>query len=379
MMRLLIGILAFSLVQTANAGVLAKDQCCSALVTIGMATANNNSAAGPVISHVGKSHRAFTGNIFERRLDSIKKDVPMDYNEYVQSYIDAYLGQRDELSRVIGLAKYYFPIYEKAFRDEGIPEEIKYLSIVESRLDPYAVSRVGATGPWQFMTNTAQLYGLVMNDYVDERRDPIRSSYAAAAYLKGAYEQFGDWLLAIAAYNCGTDNVMHAIEKAGVADFWAIREYLPVETRGYVPQYIAVAYIMNYYRKYNIQPQHFNFSAHADTVMVDKCVSLASVSKALGVDLSQLTLLNPSYKKMVLNGTPQSPQRLILPPASWDKYGALYDVLNNTASASLNGANPTPDQSWMDERQPIHMRTRKFDKLASEKKPADNDVRITKS
>ncbi|HVS94436.1 MAG TPA: lytic transglycosylase domain-containing protein [Mucilaginibacter sp.] len=377
-MRLLIGIIAISLLQTANAGVLAKDQCCSALVTIGMATASNSSAGNPVIDRADRPHRAF-GNIFERRLDSIKKDVPMDYNEYVQSYIDAYLGHRDELSRVIGLAKYYFPIYEKAFRDEGIPEEIKYLSIVESRLDPYAVSRVGATGPWQFMSNTAQLYGLVMNDYVDERRDPIQSSYAAAAYLKGAYEQFGDWLLAIAAYNCGTDNVMHAIEKAGVADFWAIREYLPVETRGYVPQYIAIAYIMNYYQKYNIQPQHFNFSAHADTVMVDKCVSLASVSKALGVDLSQLALLNPSYKKMILNGTPSSPQRLILPPASWDKYSALYDVLNNTASASLNGVNAPPDQSWLDDRQPLHMRTRKFDNLASEKKSSGSPVKITRS
>ena len=121
------------------------------------------------------------------------------------------------MAHVIGLSKYYFPIYEKAFRDAGIPDEIKYLSIVESKLDPNAVSRVGATGPWQFMATTAKLYGLNMDDYVDERRDPVRASYAAAAYLKDAYEEFGDWLLAIASYNCGKSNVEYAIAKAGGA------------------------------------------------------------------------------------------------------------------------------------------------------------------
>ena len=136
--------------------------------------------------------------VFKRRLDSLKKDVPLDYNEYVQSYIDIYAHNRDEMGKVLGLTKYYFPIYEKAFRDAGIPDEIKYLSIVESKLDPYAVSRVGATGLWQFMFTTGRLYGLNMDDYVDDRRDPIQASYAAAAYLKDAYLEFGDWLLAIA-------------------------------------------------------------------------------------------------------------------------------------------------------------------------------------
>src|ERR1700710_2890565 len=135
----------------------------------------------------------FQSPLYKRRLDSIKKDVPLDYNEYVQSYIDIYMHNRDEMGRVLGLAKYYFPIYEKAFRDAGIPDEIKYLSIVESQLNPNAVSRVGATGPWQFMGTTARMYGLNMDNYVDERRDPILSSNAAAAYLKDAYQQFGDW------------------------------------------------------------------------------------------------------------------------------------------------------------------------------------------
>jgi membrane-bound lytic murein transglycosylase D len=274
---------------------------------------------------------SYQGSIYKRRLDSIKKDVPLDYNEYVQSYIDTYLGynQRDDIGRVLGLAKYYFPIYEKAFRDAGIPEEIKYLSIVESQLNPYAVSRVGATGPWQFMTNTAKTYGLNMDNYVDERRDPIQSSYAAAAYLKDAYQEFGDWLLAIASYNCGKSNVIRALEKAnGATDFWSIRQYLPVETRGYVPAYIAITYVMNYYKKHNIVEQSCSMSMKTDTVLVSKYISLNSVSKVLGINLAQLTMLNPSYKMMIVNGSPAAPKRMVIPQASKEKYSALYDALN---------------------------------------------------
>jgi len=270
------------------------------------------------------------GPIVKRRLDSIKKDVPLDYNEYVQTYIDSYTGRRDEMAQIIGLSKYYFPIYEKAFHTVGIPEEIKYLSIVESELNPNAVSRVGATGPWQFMTTTAKLYGLNMDGYVDERRDPIRASYAAAAYLKDAYEEFGDWLLAIASYNCGKSSVESAIAQAGGAnDFWSIRQYLPAETRGYVPAYIAVAYVMNYYKKHNIVPQACNMAMNIDTILVDKYVSLHNVSNVLGIGDQELALLNPAYKIQVINGTSANPRKLILPQISKDKYAALYDALNN--------------------------------------------------
>jgi membrane-bound lytic murein transglycosylase D len=270
------------------------------------------------------------GRIFKRRLDSIKKDVPMDYNEYVQGYIDLYAHNRDEMGRVLGLSKYYFPIYEKAFHDAGIPDEIKYLSVVESKLDPFAVSRVGATGPWQFMFTTAKLYGLNMDDYVDDRRDPIQASYAAAAYLKDAYQEFGDWLLAIASYNCGKSNVEHAIERAGSSDFWVIRQYLPVETRGYVPAFIAVTYVMNYYSKCNIIPQACDFSSKTDTVLVNKYVSLSTISQALNIDIRQLTTLNPAYKKQIVNGTARAPRRLVIPQIGKAKYNALYDALNNT-------------------------------------------------
>ena len=157
-------------------------------------------------------------NLYKLRLDSIQKEVPLDYNEFVQSYIDIYTSssRKADIGRVIGLSKYYFPIYEKAFHEAGIPEEIEYLSIVESQLNPNAVSRVGATGPWQFMPATGRLFGLNINSYLDERRDPIQASYAAAAYLRDAYQEFGDWLLAIASYNCGKSSVERAIDKSGV-------------------------------------------------------------------------------------------------------------------------------------------------------------------
>jgi membrane-bound lytic murein transglycosylase D len=266
--------------------------------------------------------------IYERRLDSISKDIPLEYNEYVQSYIDLYMQNRDEMGQVVGLSKYYFPIYEKAFRDAGIPEEIKFLSIVESKLDPNAVSRVGATGPWQFMFTTAKLYGLNMDSYVDERRDPIQATYAAAAYLKDAYQEFGDWLLAIASYNCGKSNVERAVEKAGANDFWSARQYLPAETRGYVPAFIAMNYVMHYYNKHNIVPQACNFSVKTDTVMVKKYVALSSIAQALKVNIGELSILNPAYRRLIVNGSPASPRRLILPQVSKENYAVLYNVLN---------------------------------------------------
>lgn len=281
---------------------------------------------------------SYQSGIYKRRLDSIKKDIQLDYNEYVQSYIEIYMRNREEMAHVLGLTKYYFPIYEKAFHDAGIPDEIKYLSIVESKLDPYAVSRVGATGPWQFMFTTAKLYGLTMDDYVDDRRDPIQASYAAAAYLKDAYQEFGDWLMAIASYNCGKSNVERAIEKSGGAtDFWSIRQYLPKETRGYVPAFIAVAYVMNYYGKHNIVPQACNIAMKTDTVLVNKYLPLSTVSQSLKLDLGQLTILNPSYKRQIINGTADKPRRMIIPQIDKTQYAALYDALNST-----NTASPTP-------------------------------------
>jgi membrane-bound lytic murein transglycosylase D len=323
----------------------------------------NDTVTVPVVNQ--PAPLTYQGRIFKHRLDSIKKDVPLDYNEYVQSYIDIYAHNRDEMGHVLGLSKYYFPIYEKAFRDAGIPEEIKYLSIVESKLDPFAVSRVGATGPWQFMFTTAKLYGLNMDDYVDDRRDPIQASYAAAAYLKDAYQEFGDWLLAIASYNCGKSNVEHAIEKAGASDFWSIRQYLPVETRGYVPAFIAVTYLMNYYNKHNIVPQTCSLALKTDTVLVNKYVMLSAVSKALNVDVQQLANLNPAYKRQIINGTAKAPRRMVIPQIDKARYGALYEALNNSNVVAT--APQVMNVSYQDdqpEKTPAYHRVRRGETLS---------------
>lgn len=292
---------------------------------------------------------SFQNVIYKRRLDSIKTDIPMDYNEYVQSYIDIYTAPRrkPQIARMLGLAKYYFPIYEKAFRESGVPEEIKYLSIVESALNPHAVSRVGATGPWQFMFTTAKGYGLDMNNFVDERKDPIQASYAAAAYLKDAYNEFGDWLLAIASYNCGKGNVLRAMNRSGANDFWGIRDYLPAETRGYVPAFIGVTYIMNYYKNHDIVPIESDFPSVTDTVMVDRFVSLDQVAKALDLNSTELVALNPAYKKRIVNGSNENPRRLIIPLAAREHFSALYETLNNlegTGSQKIIAANFDADE-----------------------------------
>jgi len=279
----------------------------------------------------------YQNNIYKRRLDSIQQEVPLDYNGYVQAYIDNYSRRRDEMGRMIGLSKYYFPIYEKAFHDAGIPDEIKYLSIVESALNPNAISRVGAAGPWQFMSETAKVYGLNMTEYVDERRDPIQASNAAAAYLKDAYLQFGDWLLAIASYNCGKSNVLHALEQTGTHDYWSIRELLPTETRGYVPAFIAINYVMKYHKYHYIVPQTSDLAIATDTVVVNKFVSLSRVSQALGMTLKDLCVLNPSYRQQLVNGTPAVPRKIIIPQVNEERRSILNDAI-----ADLNAPIRTP-------------------------------------
>ncbi|MFD0750572.1 transglycosylase SLT domain-containing protein [Mucilaginibacter calamicampi] len=266
---------------------------------------------------------------FAGKLAAIQKEVQLDYNEYVQGYIDIYTRHKDEMSHVLGLSQYYFPIYEKIFREAGIPEEIKYLSIVESKLDPFAVSRTGATGPWQFMPATAKAYGLGMDNYVDERRDPVKACYAAAAYLRDSYMEFGDWLLAIASYNCGKSNVERAVEKAGALDFWAVRQYLPTETRSYVPAFIAISYVMNYANDHDIAVNQASVLGTTETVMIDKFITLGNVAKAMGMEVKDLAALNPSYKKQLVNGTPENPRLLVIPRTFDVDYAVLYTALTD--------------------------------------------------
>ncbi|WP_423147422.1 transglycosylase SLT domain-containing protein [Rubrolithibacter danxiaensis] len=273
--------------------------------------------------------------VFKRRLDSIQKDVPLDYNEYVQHYIDVFTSRgKEKISRMLGLSQYYFPIYEKILKEKNIPQEVKFLSVIESALDPYAVSRVGATGLWQFMFTTGKGYGLKIDRWVDERKDPVASTSAAAAYLRDAYDQFGDWLLAIASYNCGMGRVARAIQKAGgKRNFWSIRSLLPVETQNYVPAFIATAYVMNYYSKHAIEPAQPQFPIQTEVFRVSQQISLASIAKATDLDLKQLSLLNSSYTKKIVNGTPRDPKNVVIPVVDNSVYSSLYEVFNNNVQA----------------------------------------------
>ncbi len=265
---------------------------------------------------------------FKLRLDSLEKIVPLSYNEFVQSFIDKYSKRKELIGKMLGLSSYYFPIFESALKTYQIPEEIKYLTIIESEMNPHAISRVGATGIWQFMFSTAKAYGLSMDNFVDERKDPIQASYAAAAYFRDAYNELGDWLLAIAAYNCGKGNVTRAIDKAGSRDFWKIRPFLPKETRDYVPAFIAAVYVMNYAKSHQIEAKSTPFYRKTDTVQVNHFVSLIDVAKAINYDEETLVGLNPSYKRKIVNGTIDLPKRIILPKVEQASYAKLYDVLN---------------------------------------------------
>ncbi len=271
-------------------------------------------------------------DLFKFRLDSIQQTIPLSYNKYVQEYIDIYSNRKSEFSRILGLGKHYFPIFEKALAEYEIPQEIKYLPVIESKLNPYAVSRVGATGIWQFMFGTGKAYGLNMDNFVDERKDPVQASYAAAAYFKDAYEELGDWLLAIAAYNCGKTNVKRAIAKAGSSDFWKIRPFLPKETRNYVPAYIAAVYVMNYALKHDIVSQPSPFPFKTDTIQVNKYVLLSDLAIATHYQESVLANLNPSFKKKIINGTLEEGKCVVLPAIQPADYQAVYEVLNTDAS-----------------------------------------------
>lgn len=241
----------------------------------------------------------------------------MPFNQVVKSYIEMYTQKKRSLvENMLGMSLYYMPIFEQALEREGLPLELKYLPVIESALNPDAVSRAGATGLWQFMLPTARGLSLEVNSLVDERRDPVRSSEAAAKYLKQLYDIYGDWSLAIAAYNCGPGNVNKALRRAGGdssnKDFWTIYPLLPQETRGYVPCFIAANYAMNYYKEHNISPALARKPIITDTVEVNKRVHFDQISNVLNIPIEEITVLNPQFRQNVIPGDIH-PYKLVLP------------------------------------------------------------------
>lgn len=287
--------------------------------------------------------------VYKARLQRMPTIIEMPYNDVVQKFIDRYANNlRRSVSIMLGATNFYMPIFEEALEAYNLPLELKYLPVIESGLNPQATSYVGAAGLWQFMIGTGKRYGLEINSLVDERRDLIKSSYAAANYLSDLYRIFRDWNLVIAAYNCGPDKINKAIHRAGgTKDYWQIYPYLPKETRGYVPAFIAANYIMNYYCDHNICPMVADLPAKTDTVMVNKDIHFNQIASVLNMEVSQLKELNPQYRRNIINGS-NKPSSLRLPSTLVNKFidneQAIYDynadaLLNKRAEVEVNEEN----------------------------------------
>ena len=252
--------------------------------------------------------------VYIKRLAAIPSVIEMPYNQVVRKYIDRYITRnRTLVEEMLGMSLYYMPIFEQALEKEGLPMELKYLPVVESALDPNAVSRAGAAGLWQFMVGTGKGLGLEVNSLVDERRDPYRSSEMAARYLKNLYQIYHDWSLAIAAYNCGPGNVNKALHRNGdEGDFWDIYNYLPRETRGYVPAFIAANYVMTYFKQHNISPSLARKPLITDTVSVNRRVHFSQIAQVLNMPIEEIRAFNPQFRHDVIPGD-NHPYMLVLP------------------------------------------------------------------
>ena len=250
----------------------------------------------------------FDAKTYAHRLSRLPNVVNMPYNNVVQKFIDLYSGRlRNSVAVMLGASNFYNPIFEEALESYQVPLELKYLPIIESALNPTAVSRAGAVGLWQFMITTGKQYGLEVTSLIDERRDPIKASYAAAHYLHDLYSIFGDWTLVIAGYNCGPNNITKAIKRAGGAtDYWTIYPYLPAETRGYVPAFIAANYIMNYYCDHNICPVNTKLPMGTDTIQVNRNIRMERISELCGITSEELRALNPQYRTTLIPGDAQT-------------------------------------------------------------------------
>ncbi len=277
-----------------------------------------------------KSHGEVSEETFIRRLAAIPSVIEMPYNQVVRKHIERYVYRsRTLVEEMLGMSLYYMPIFEQALEKEGLPLELKYLPIVESALDPNAVSRVGAAGLWQFMIGTGKGLGLEVNSLVDERRDPYRSSAMAAKYLKNLYQIYNDWSLAIAAYNCGPGNVNKALHRnGGTGDFWDIYEYLPRETRGYVPAFIAANYAMTYYKQHNISPSLARKPLITDTVSVNRRIHFAQIAQVLNIPIEEIRTFNPQYRADVIPGD-NHPYTLVLPSQQIYSFIMSEDSIDN--------------------------------------------------
>lgn len=272
----------------------------------------------------------FTTEEYQERLRRLPVVMEMPYNSVVQKFIDQYSGRlRRTVSYALGAGNFYIPIFEEALDYYGLPLELKYLPVIESALEPKAKSPAGAVGLWQFMLATGKRYDLKVNSLIDERQDPYKSSWAAARYLRDLYKIYRDWNLVIAAYNCGPTNVNKAIHRAnGVRDYWTVYSYLPSETRGYVPAFIAANYIMNYYCEHNICPMKTKLPITTDTVTIMRDLHMQQVAELCNIDVEAIQALNPQYRTQLIPGS-SGPMTLCLPTETLNTFIDLKDSVYN--------------------------------------------------
>lgn len=279
---------------------------------------------------------AVPDKVIEERLRSLHTVFPLTYNAEVRQFIRFYLKHMSSrLDVMLTLSEYYHPVFEETLNRYGVPEEVKYLTIVESAMNPMATSRVGAAGLWQFMYSTGKIYDLEVNSVVDERRDTYKSTVAAARYIADLHRVFGDWQLALAAYNCGPGGVNKAIARSGgKRNFWEIYYNLPRETRGYVPAFIAVVYVMNFYDQHGLRPERINLPVRSDTLMVNRDLLMGYIAKYTGMELDELKTLNPQYRAGLVPGD-TGPYSLCLPSAAIERFIANQDTIAALSADSL--------------------------------------------
>lgn len=308
--------------------------------------------------------------LYRDRLARMESAIPLTYNPAVREAIDLYVNRRSNLmSLMLSRATYYFPIIEEELDRQGLPLELKYLAIVESALNPTAVSRMGATGFWQFMLRTGKIYGLTINSVIDERMDPRKSTRAMCEYFKDMYALYGDWMLAIAAYNCGPGNINKAIRRSGgKRDFWEIFPYLPRETRSYVPFFIAAFYSMEYYREHDIRPSAIHIPIATDTVHLARRCTTRELAEITSVSLDTIELLNPMYKKGIIPGNQQS-QVIVLPAQAAIDFASnkeKYFASHHKSEAKVeDSASDIEEEQAADSEREVTYRVRRGDSLGS--------------
>lgn len=321
------------------------------------------------------------------RLSRIPTTIEMPLNDVTRKFIEKYISMKGSVATMLGASNFYNPIFEDALERYGLPLELRYLPVIESALRPSATSRVGAAGLWQFMIATGKRYGLEVNTLVDERRDPYKASEAAAHYLSDLYSMFGDWGLAIAAYNCGEGNIQKALTRNGNqegADYWTVYHRLPSETRGYVPAFIAATYIMNYYCDHGIVPREATLPAASDTVVVQREISFNQIASNCEVSVDELRSLNPQYRKDIV----PAGYVLCLPAEKIDPYiiyedsitAALGDALSTSdvrraVTEDLNDASNTASVEKQNTRSSRNSRNSRNSRRSSRQRPVTASIK----